>query len=45
MKRTKKDCESKQKLAIENYITKKKIEKESMEGLDIKICLKKINKD
>ena len=45
MKRTKKDCESKQKLDIENYITKKKIEKESMEELDIKICLKKINKD
>ena len=41
MKITKKDCESKQKVNIENYLTRKKINKENMEEIDIKIFLKK----
>ena len=45
MKITKKDCESKQKINKESFLTKKKVKKENMEEIDIKICLKKINKD
>ena len=45
MKIMKKDCENKQKINIENYLTKKKIKKENMEEIDIKICLKKIKKE
>ena len=45
MKITKKDCENKQKINIENYLKEKKIEKKNAEEIDIKICLKKINKD
>ena len=37
MKITKKDMRSKAKLNIENYLTKKKIKKENMEEIDIKI--------
>ena len=42
---TKKDWENKQEINIENYLTKKKTQRERMEEIDIKICLKKINKD
>ena len=42
---TKKDCESKQEIDIENYLTKKKMKKENLEEIDVKICLKKINKN
>ena len=45
MKITKKDWENKQEINIENYLTKKKTQRERMEEIDIKICLKKINKD
>ena len=45
MKIIKKDCESKQKINIQNYLTKRKMKKENMEETDMKICLKKINKD
>ena len=45
MKMTKKDCESKQEIDIENYLTKKKMKKENLEEIDVKICLKKINKN
>ena len=38
MKITKRDCKSKQKISIENYLTKKKIKKENMNEIDIKIC-------
>ena len=41
MKIAKNDCKSKQKVNIENYLTRKKINKENMEEIDIKICLKK----
>ena len=41
MKITEKDCESKLKINMENYLTKKK----DMEEINIKICQKKINKD
>ena len=44
MKITKIDCESKQEINIENYLRKKKMKKENMEQIDIKICLKKIKK-
>ena len=44
MKIKKKDCDSKQKINIENYITKKKRRKENIEEKDIKICPKKIKK-
>ena len=40
-KKTKKDCENKQEINIQHYLTKKDIKGE----IDIKICLKKINKD
>ena len=45
MKITKKDCEKKQEITIENYLTKENVKKENMEEIDIKICLKKANKD
>ena len=45
MKITNKDCKSKQEINIENYLTKKKIQIGNIEEIDIKICLKKINKD
>ena len=41
MKITKKDCESKQEINKQNYLTKKYRKKENMEERDIKICLKK----
>ena len=44
MKITKKNCESEQKINIENYLTKKKVKKENMEKIYFKICLKKTNK-
>ena len=45
MKITNKDCKSKQEINIENYLTKKKIQIGNIEEIDIKICLKKINKN
>ena len=44
MKITKKDCENKQKVNIENYPTKRKMKRENMEEIGIKICLKKIKR-
>ena len=41
----KKDCMSKQKINIKNYLMKKKMNKENIEEIDIKKCLKKINED
>ena len=41
----KKDCQSNEKINIGNYVTNKKIKKENMEEIDIKICLKNISKD
>ena len=38
---TNKNCESKQKINLDNYLTKKKINKYSTEENDIKTCLKK----
>ena len=37
MKITKKDCENKPKIHTENYLTKKKMKKENMEEIDIKM--------
>ena len=45
MKITKKSCENKQELNIENYLTKGNVKKENMEEINIKICRKKISKD
>ena len=39
-----KNCKNKYELNIENYLMKKKIEKENMEDIDTKISQKKINK-
>ena len=45
LNRAKKYCEKKQKISIENCLMKKKMKKENMEEMDVKICLKKVNKD
>ena len=45
MKTTKKDCENKQEINIENYLAKENVKQENMEEIDIKICLKKTKKD
>ena len=38
-----KDCKNKQKINMDNYLTNKKIKRESMKEIDTKICQKKIN--
>ena len=45
MKITKKGCQNKHKIVTEIFGKKKKILKENTEEIDIKICLKKINKN
>ena len=39
------EIESKQEINTETYLKKKKTKQENMVGIDIKICLKKRNKD
>ena len=39
------EIESKQEVNTETYLKKKKTKQENMVGIDIKICLKKRNKD
>ena len=41
----KKDSINKQKISIGNYLTKNKTLKDNMEEIDIKICMKKTNKN
>ena len=41
----KKDSINKQKKSIGNYLTKNKTLKDNMEEIDIKICMKKTNKN
>ena len=41
----KKDSINKQKISIGNYLTKNKTLKVNMEEIDIKICMKKTNKN
>ena len=41
----KKDSINMQKISIGNYLTKNKTLKDNMEEIDIKICMKKTNKN
>ena len=45
MKITKKDSKSKQEMNIENHQVKRRVLRENLEEIGIKICLKKIKKD
>ena len=44
-KNSKEVLREKSRIKTEKYLKKKKMKKENIEEIDVKICLKKINKD